>query len=61
MKLCMEDTFTDCPLYEQTLWVGDARNEGLFAMSVFGAYDLVRRCIRLAGQSLERFPLVVFD
>ncbi|WP_177995363.1 alpha-L-rhamnosidase N-terminal domain-containing protein [Victivallis lenta] len=58
MKLCMEDTFTDCPLYEQTLWVGDARNEGLFAMSVFGAYDLVRRCIRLAGQSLERFPLV---
>lgn len=58
MKLCMEDTFTDCPLYEQTLWVGDARNEGLFAMSVFGAYDLVRRCIRLAGESLERMPMV---
>lgn len=58
LKLCMEDTFTDCPLYEQTLWVGDARNEGLFAMSTFGAYDLVRRCIRLAGQSLERLPLV---
>ncbi|MDR0932903.1 MAG: alpha-L-rhamnosidase N-terminal domain-containing protein [Victivallales bacterium] len=58
LKLCMEDTFTDCPLYEQTLWVGDARNESLFAMSCFGAYDLVRRCIRLAGQSLERFPLV---
>lgn len=58
LKLCMEDTFTDCPLYEQTLWVGDARNEGLFAMSTYGAYDLVRRCIRLAGQSLERLPLV---
>ncbi len=58
MKLCMEDTFTDCPLYEQTLWVGDARNEGLFAMSVFHSYDLVRRCIRLAGESLERYPLV---
>lgn len=58
LKLCMEDTFTDCPLYEQTLWIGDARSESLFAMSVFGAYDLVRRCIRLAGQSLERFPLI---
>ena len=58
LKLCMEDTFTDCPLYEQTLWVGDARSESLFAMSCFGAYDLVRRCIRLAGQSLDRLPLV---
>ncbi len=58
LKLCMEDTFTDCPLYEQTLWVGDARTESLFAMSCFGAYDLVRRCIRLAGQSLEHLPLV---
>lgn len=58
LKLCMEDTFTDCPLYEQTLWVGDARSESLFAMSCFGAYDLVRRCIRLGGQSLDRMPLV---
>ncbi len=58
LKLCMEDTFTDCPLYEQTLWVGDARSESLFAMSCFGAYDLVRRCIRLAGQSLDQLPLV---
>lgn len=58
LKLCMEDTFTDCPLYEQTLWVGDARNEALFAFTAFGAYDLARRCIALAGQSVERFPLV---
>ncbi len=29
LQLCMEDTFTDCPLYEQTLWIGDARNEAL--------------------------------
>lgn len=59
LKLCMEDTFTDCPLYEQTLWVGDARSESLFAMSSFGAYDLVRRCIRLAGQSLDDMPMVL--
>ena len=58
MKLCMEDTYTDCPLYEQTLWVGDARNESLFGYGVFGAYDLAARCIKLAAQSLEHFPIV---
>ncbi len=58
LKLCMEDTFTDCPLYEQTLWVGDARNEAIFAFTAFGAADLARRCIELAGQSLERYALV---
>ena len=58
LKMCMEDTFTDCPLYEQTLWIGDARSEALFAMSSFGAYDLVRHCIRLGAESLERLPLV---
>jgi hypothetical protein len=58
LKLCMEDTFTDCPLYEQTGWVGDARNEALFALDTFGAADIVLRGLRLAAQSLERFPLV---
>ena len=57
LKLCMEDTFTDCPLYEQTLWVGDARNEAAFAYPVFGAADMGKRCIKLAGQSLERYPI----
>ncbi len=58
LELCMEDTFTDCPLYEQTLWVGDARNESLYAMTAVRAYDLVKRCITLAAQSLERYPIV---
>ena len=57
LKLCMEDTFTDCPLYEQTLWVGDARSEALFAFGNFGAYDLARRCMQLTAESLERFPI----
>jgi hypothetical protein len=57
LKLCMEDTYTDCPLYEQTHWVGDARNESLFGYSVFGATDLGRRCIRLTAQSLEHYPI----
>jgi hypothetical protein len=34
------------------------RNEALFSYPVFGAEDLVRRCIRLGGESLERYPLV---
>ncbi|MFA6185765.1 MAG: alpha-L-rhamnosidase C-terminal domain-containing protein [Phycisphaerae bacterium] len=58
LKLCMEDTFTDCPLYEQTLWVGDARNEALFALSAFNSIDITKRCIKLAAQSLERFPMI---
>jgi alpha-L-rhamnosidase len=58
LRLCMEDTFTDCPLYEQTLWVGDARNEAVFAYPVFGATDRARRCVNLAAQSLERYPIV---
>ena len=58
LKLCMEDTFTDCPLYEQTLWVGDARNESVFAYSAYNATDIAARCIRLAAQSLERYPIV---
>jgi len=58
LKLCMEDSLTDCPLYEKTLWVGDARNESLFAYTVFGAPDLARRCISIAAQSLERYPMV---
>lgn len=57
LKLCMEDTFTDCPLYEQTHWVGDARNEALLAFGVFGAHDLARRCINLTAQSLGRFSI----
>jgi hypothetical protein len=58
VKLCMEDTFTDCPLYEQTLWVGDARNEAMFAFPVYGTTDIAKRCINLAAQSLQRFPIV---
>jgi hypothetical protein len=58
LKLCMEDVFTDCPLYEQTLWVGDERNESLFAYYLFDSRDIARRCINIAAQSLERFPII---
>lgn len=58
LLLCMEDTFTDCPTYEQALWVGDARNEALFACEAFGAYDLARHCLRLAAHSLQESPFI---
>ncbi len=58
VRLCMTDTYLDCPLYEQTLWVGDARNESLFGYLLFGAEDIAARCIRLAAESLERYPMV---
>lgn len=58
LRLCMEDTFTDCPLYEQTMWVGDARNESLYNAITFGADDITLRCLRLTAQSLDTMPMV---
>ncbi len=58
LKLCMEDVFTDCPLYEQTHWVGDAPFVELYTFGVYGGADITKRCIKLAALSLERFPIV---
>jgi len=44
-------------LYEQTLWVGDARNESLFAYTLFGGVDIARNCIEITAQSLNRYPM----
>jgi len=56
-RLCMEDTFVDCPAYEQTLWVGDARGEALINYVTYGEYEMPRRCWKLVAQSLHRSPL----
>ncbi|SDD70555.1 alpha-L-rhamnosidase [Paenibacillus sp. UNCCL117] len=58
-RLCMEDTFVDCPAYEQTYWVGDARNEALINYYVFGAKDIVRHSLRLVPGSSFQTPLYV--
>jgi hypothetical protein len=58
LRCCAEDTYTDCPTYEQTHWVGDARNEALVDWVVNGDPRLWYRCLEQAGQSLERSPLV---
>jgi alpha-L-rhamnosidase len=54
----MEDTFVDCPTYEQSFWIGDSRTSSLMSYYLFGSYDLVKRCLMLAAKSLERseFP-----
>jgi hypothetical protein len=59
LKLCMEDTFTDCPLYEQTHWVGDARNESVFGYTTFGSDDLAKRCVKLTAYSLDHYPITL--
>jgi len=53
-RLCMEDTYVDCPAYEQTFWVGDARNEALINYYTFGAYQLSKRCLKFVPKSLYR-------
>lgn len=58
IKMGMEDTFTDCSLYEQTLWIGDARNQALYAFNIYGAYSTSARSLEIGAQSLERFPIV---
>jgi hypothetical protein len=56
-RLCSEDTYVDCPAYEQAFWVGDARNEGLVDYYVNGDYRLAKRCLKLVANSLRRSPL----
>jgi alpha-L-rhamnosidase len=54
LRMCAEDTYTDCPTYEQTHWVGDARNEALIDWAINGDPRLWFRCLEQSGQSLER-------
>ncbi|MEP7359380.1 MAG: family 78 glycoside hydrolase catalytic domain, partial [Anaerolineales bacterium] len=44
LRLCSEDTFTDCPTYEQTFWVGDAcYTDVMLHQAVHGDPRLARR------------------
>lgn len=58
LRCSSEDTYTDCPTYEQTHWVGDARNEALIDWIVNGDGRLWHHCLLQAARSLERSPLV---
>ncbi len=56
-RLCSEDTYVDCPTYEQTFWVGDSRNAGAVNHYAFGDFALTRRCLLLVGESLKCFAV----
>ncbi|MDQ8195709.1 family 78 glycoside hydrolase catalytic domain [Coraliomargarita sp. SDUM461004] len=58
LACCSEDTYTDCPGYEQTFWVGDGRNEALVDFVVNGDPRLSAHCWNLAAKSLDRSELV---
>lgn len=58
-RLCLEDTFVDCPAYEQVYWVGDSRNEALIHNYLFGDRRVVERCLRLVPPSKVQTPLYV--
>lgn len=58
VQLCMEDTFVDCPAYEQTFWTGDSYTSSLFSYYLFGNYEFPAHGNRLAVRSLERSPLI---
>ena len=58
LRLCSEDTFTDCPTYEQTLWTGDAcQADVLVHHAVHGDPRLTRRVLLLVAHSLDRLPI----
>ncbi|GCE15141.1 family 78 glycoside hydrolase catalytic domain [Tengunoibacter tsumagoiensis] len=58
LRMCTEDTFTDCPAYEQTLWTGDAYIDTMVHAVVHGDPRIVKRNLKLVADSLRYLPVV---
>lgn len=58
LRCCSEDTYTDCPTYEQVFWIGDMRNEGLVDWIKNGDSRLWRHSLFTAADSLQISPLI---
>ena len=56
-ELCMEDSFTDCPTYEQAFWLGDAQTSAVVNNYVFGEYEFVRHNLILGTTARNNSPL----
>jgi hypothetical protein len=54
----MEDSFTDCPTYEQAFWIGDAQISACVNAFIFGEYELIRHNLRLAVLASGNTPLM---
>ena len=52
-KLCMQDTYIDCPGYEQVYWTGDAKITSHVNLLYSGGYEYDQRCIHLLGKTLR--------
>ena len=52
-RLCMQECYVDCPGYEQSIWVGDARVTAQTNMLNFGEYAFDRYFLRIVGESLD--------
>jgi alpha-L-rhamnosidase len=57
-RLCSEDSFTDCPTWEQSYWIGDAQISSLINAWVHGEYDYIRHNHRLALSALDNTPMM---
>ncbi len=57
LRCSTDDTYLDCPAYEQTHWVGDARNEALVNWVVTGDPRITSHCLLQVADSLRRSPV----
>ena len=56
-QMCLEDSFTDSPVYEQSYWLGDAQVSSLYNAYVFGDYELCRRTLQVGTLAEANTPL----
>ena len=56
--LCMEDSFTDCPTYEQAFWIGDSLISTYINAYIFGEYDFIKHNLKLAVSAYKNTPLM---
>lgn len=56
--LCTEDSFTDCPTYEQAFWIGDAYISALVNSKLYGDWAYQLHNAELALSALENTPLM---
>ncbi len=57
-ELCIEDTFTDCPTYEQAFWIGDAQISSFINGWVCGDYEFLRHNIEVGATALQNTPMM---
>lgn len=62
-RMCAQETYVDCPYYEQLQYVGDTRIQALISLYVSGDDRLMRKAIEMfdqsrisAGLTQSRFP-----